>query len=624
MARGKVSLSELSSDGDSLYWLESRPAEGGRVVLVRAGPEGRRDHSPATVSIRSRVHEYGGGAVCLVPGRSPGAFAYVDQTDQRVWLCDGATGPVPLSATAGVGEEHRHGGLSASDDGAWVLSVRETHREGGPRPTRAVVALSTHGAREGEVTLLEGHGFYGAPRADAALARLAVVVWDHPNMPWDASRLLVVPLSRQDGGLVTSGAAWVVAGGPDESVGQPRWARDGTLRFVSDRRGWWQPYAHPGHPATPAGHAEALSDVAAEFHGPDWVLGLTTMAELADGATVARMTATGSDAVVVLGAGGGTPWALDLPCVSVTSVCAHGEGCAVIGSTPATPTDVWAWTPVVGARALRGSAVGGPARRDVAVGEPFTFAGRSGRRVHGTLYRPTPQRNVTSGRPPLVVWCHSGPTSAWQAGLDLSVQFFTTRGFAVAGVDYAGSTGYGRDYRCSLWGLWGLADAEDCLDAALHLVGRGEVDASRLAVRGSSAGGMTALNALASGEGFSACVSWYGVTDLLALAATTHDFESQSNERLVGPLPDTLGRYQARSPVQRAADMHGAVLLLHGTADPVVPPAQAQRLRDALDAVGTRCDLRLFEGEGHGFRRAETLEACLETELAFYLEVLGL
>ncbi len=424
------------------------------------------------------------------------------------------------------------------------------------------------------------------------------------------------------------GAPWTVAGGPDESVGQPLWARDGTLRFVSDRDGWWQPYAHPGRPGEDA-DARKLSDLEAEFHGPDWVLAQSTMAELADGTVVARVTAAARDALVRLrpGTPGSTPpERLEQPCVSVSALCAHRDGWAVIGTTPEAPSNVWVCVPGAAARPLRPPSPTALARRDVAHGAPFSLRGRSGRPVHGTLFRPTlgGTQGPPGSAPPLVTWCHGGPTSSCQPGLDLTQQFFTTRGFALACVDYAGSAGYGRAYRCALWGNWGVADAEDCLDAALHLAARGDVDPQRMAIRGGSAGGMTALNALASGEGFAACASWYGVTDLMGLVATTHDFEAHYTDRLIGPLPQEQRLYQERSPLSRAAAMGGSVLLLQGTEDPIVPPAQAESMRAALDAVGTPCDLRFFEGEGHGFRRADTLTACLETELAFYREQLGL
>ncbi len=638
VARAKVSLSELRSDGAALYWLESRPAEAGRVVMVRSGDDGLSDHSPAEVSIRSRVHEYGGGAMCLVPRQGAGAFAYVDQADQRVWLCRGPAGPehpdaatpLALSAAPPDGETHRHGGLAATGDGEWVLAVRETYRQGAPRPVRCVVALPTRAGPAPERVLLEGHDFFGAPCADLEGKRLAVVAWNHPDMPWDASTLLIVPLARvpgpaPGGDLVASGAPWTAAGGPGESVGQPAWAADGSLRFVSDRNGWWQPWRHPGNEGAERS-VLVPPDLGAEWHGPDWVLGQCTMAELTDGRLVARMTRGPADVLCWVDGSHDPPAPLRQPCVSVSAVCAHGDGVAVVGATRRSAPNVWVWTPAADPRPLR------PVPRlpldaeDLEAPEHLTLTGRSGRSVHAVLYRPSLKgsRAPTGELPPLVVWCHGGPTGACGAGLDLTVRYFTSRGFAVACVDYAGSTGYGRDYRCALWGCWGVADAEDCLDAALHLAARGEVDARRLAVRGGSAGGMTALNALASGEGFAACVSWYGVTDLLGLVATTHDFEAHYTDRLVGPLPEARHLYEERSPVHRARTMRGAVLLLQGTEDAVVPPAQAEGMRDALAAAEVPCELRFFDGEGHGFRRADTLTACLEAELAFYRERFGL
>jgi dipeptidyl aminopeptidase/acylaminoacyl peptidase len=260
------------------------------------------------------------------------------------------------------------------------------------------------------------------------------------------------------------------------------------------------------------------------------------------------------------------------------------------------------------------------------VGQPFSFVGRSGRQVHGLFYAPTGKGTTgpPGTLPPLIVKCHSGPTGAVGAGFDVVTQYFTSRGFAMAAVDYAGSSGYGRAYRCLLWGQWGVADSEDCVDAARHLAARGWVDATRMAVRGSSSGGLTALNALASGEGFAAAVSWYGVTDLLGLARSTHDFEAHYTDRLIGPLPQCADRYEARSPIRRAAEIKGSVLLLQGQDDPVVPPAQTDDLCAALVAEGRHCEVRRFEGEAHGFRRAETLVAALEGELDFYLRELHL
>jgi dienelactone hydrolase len=683
-AAGKVSLSEVASDGSSVYWLESRPAEGGRVVFVRAGGAdgdgdgdgdgcdgaGVVDMTPEGVSIRSRVHEYGGGACCLVPHQEPGAFAYVDGSDEGVWLYGGAgDSPVALSGPPPPRERWAHGGLGASADGDWVVAVREVHGggssgsggagSGGSGPRRSIVALGARAENAGESILAEGHDFYGAPRLDTTAQRLAMTVWDHPDMPWDRSAIVVTPLEVLVDGLtrrsrlVASGPQWDVESGEDVSVGQPAWQRDGRLRFVSDRLGWWQPYVHADVPD--GGPDVALTAVEAEFHGPDWALGQSTMAELPDGRVVARMTSEGRDAlVVVIGPAGEVPPAgplpaprlLPQPCVAISGLCAHGDGIAYIGTPPDGPAGVWTLTPPEPATTVEPTAPPEPAAPletaaavrlrprpasplaagDIAIGRPFAFEGRTGRRVHGLVYRPT--LAGTSGPPdalpPLVVLCHPGPTGSVGAGFDIVVQYFTSRGFALAALDYAGSTGYGRAYRRSLWGQWGVVDAQDCADAARFLATEGQVDRTRMAVRGTSSGGLTALNALADGGTFAAAASWYGVSDLCALAATTHDFEAHYLDRLVGPLPEYRATYEARSPVGRADEIDGAVLLLQGLDDRVVPPAQTERLQGALLARSRPCTVRFFEGEGHGFRRAETLEACLNEELAFYRRELHL
>ena len=374
------------------------------------------------------------------------------------------------------------------------------------------------------------------------------------------------------------------------------------------------------------------------------------MAELADGSLVARRTSEGRDSIVRIVAAGQPPLLVSQPCVTIAGLCVHKDGIAFIGAPPDGPATVWTLGSLAGAggggaAGADGGAGGGAAgdstarpphaatavrpspptplsRGDISVGEAFSLVGRSGRPVHGLFYEPVLEGTTgpPAALPPLLVQCHGGPTGSVQAGYDVVVQYFTSRGFAVAAVDYAGSAGYGRAYRLSLWGQWGVADSEDCADAARHLGATGRVDGSAMAIRGSSAGGLTALNALASGS-FAAAASWYGVTDLLALAETTHDFEAHYTDRLVGPLPECRDRYEERSPTKRVGELKGSVLLLQGLDDLVVPPGQTEGLRDALVAHGRHCEVRLFEGEGHGFRRAETIRAALEEELGFYRRV---
>lgn len=602
------------SAGPWLYWAEARPAERGRVVVRRARVGGApEDVTPDGLDVRSRVHEYGGGAFCVLPdGR--GVVA-VDAGDQRLYRVDRPGGPaVALSPEAPAGERWCHGDLRAAPDGTWVVAVRERHRADAVR--RDVVRYGTGGPGDPGV-LAAGRDFYAAPRPSPDTERLAYVAWDHPDMPWDSSEVWV----QERGGAEPVR----VAGGGGDSVGQPGWSADGALRFVCDREGWWQPWVW-----RPGAAARRTCAVAAEFHGPDWVLGQVSMAEVAPGTVCCRVRRDGLDALALLDEASGALRPVAQPCVSIGAVVAHDGGVAVLGRTPEAPAALW-WGPWAAAGGTRpvgpfapllgAAAPGGPlAPADMSVAEPFSAQAPDGREVTGLFYAPR-RGGVTAPareRPPLVVFCHSGPTGSVEAGFDVVVQFFTTRGFAVAGVDYAGSTGHGRAFRRSLFGRWGEVDAADCVAAARHLAGTGVVDGRRMAVRGTSAGGFTALNALAGAPCFAAAAAWYPVTDLLALEGGTHDFESRSHHRLVGPLPEAAERYRRRSPVHRAAEMSGAVLLCYGLDDPVVPPSQAQALAAALRAAGVDCEERAFAGEGHGFRQAATVEAALRAEVAFY------
>lgn len=657
---GRRSRSALRSDGHALYWVEGRPEEGGRQVVVRAADDGTTvDVVPSGASARSRVHEYGGGAFCLLRGDVTGV-AYVEQVDQRVWRADRSGTAVALTAPPPGGERWAHGDLRATPDGRWVLCVRERHGDDpGGRVHRALVAVPTRPGEE-TVVLCSGRDFYAAPRPDPDGRRLAWTCWDHPDMPWDASEVwegalvtgangapAVVGAHRVDGGRWdpaeppegTDGAEGPAHGGHPVSVGQPLWDGHGGLVYVSDRGGWWRPWRW-----SPETGCRSLTTDRAEYHAPDWALGQATMARLADGSLACRRRCDGLDALVVLDPPTGTVRTVDQPCVVIDAVCAHRDRVAWLGATAHLPSALW-WGPVQpsparpaeGPRVAPGGRIaptGGAAPLaepesplhpgDVSVAEAFTAPGVHGRTVHGLLYPPRLRgvEGPPGERPPLVVHCHGGPTGANGAGFDPVVQYLTTRGFAVAAVDYAGSTGYGRPYRDALTGGWGEADVDDCVAAARFLASAGRVDGGRMAVRGSSAGGFTALCALARADAFAAAATWYPVTDLLGLVAVTHDFERHYTDRLVGPLPQAADDLRRRSPVHRIAEMSGAVLLLQGLDDPVVPPAQATAMAEALRAGGHRCELLLIEGEGHGFRRAETVERCLEAEVAFYHQVL--
>jgi dipeptidyl aminopeptidase/acylaminoacyl peptidase len=652
VAAGKISRSGLHIDGAGIYWLESRPDEGGRQVLVRSSAHGGpADVSPPDRSIRSRLHEYGGGAATVVDGN----LYFVDQSDQALyrWELESGAGAAPtrLTAAAPADGSLRYADGRLSADGDWFVCVEERH---GPRGVgHGIVAVPADGS-QATVPVLEGRDFYAAPRPSPDGAHLAWLTWDHPQMPWDGCELWIGRWAGDDGEpRITESRR--IAGGSDISIGQPLWCGDGSLCYLSDEAGWWQP-----HRLTAVDDARSVPSVLvsaqAEFHGPDWVLGQATMAELPDGALACRMHVDGADRVVRIPApmGSGPDEAdgeadgevelevIPQPCVAISGVCVDDKGgVVVLGATTTVGPSVYAMAPAApsgapGATQGRsrasweqpqllsaGSTLPVPPG-DIAVAEAVVAMTPDGP-VHSLLYPPSSSSfEVPAGTPPpVVVMCHGGPTAANDRGFDPLVQYFTSRGLAVLAVNYRGSVGYGRAYRQRLRGLWGQADVDDCVWAAVSLADEGRVDGGRMVIRGTSAGGLTALGALIRSDRFAGAATWYGVTDLEALAAETHDFEARYIDTLVGPLPDAVATYRDRSPIHHADAVSGAVLLLQGLDDPVVPADQAVRFAEALRAHGVDCRYQAFAGESHGFRQADTLRTAIQAELDFYAAILG-
>ena len=665
VAAGKVSRSGLQVDGRWAYWLESRPDEGGRQVMVRASAtEGPTDVSPPGRSIRSRVHEYGGGSATV----EDGTLFYVDQADQAVyrWEVDGdvapavappvltAAAPTVLTAVATGDRSVRYADGRLSTDGGWFICIEERHGPDGV--AHGIVAVDAQGSLI-TVPVLAGRDFYAAPRPSPDGAHLAWLAWDHPQMPWDGCELWVGRWLDDDAGPRVAEPRRI-AGGTDVSIGQPSWCRDGSLVYLSDETDWWLPYRVDavdvlGAEGQPRAAPSVLVTDRAEFHGPDWVLGQSTVTELPDGALACRRHAEGFDQLVRIPPPSESPVSelevVPQPCVAISGVSVTAEGeVLVLGATPTVGPSVYAVSVASGAdpadpvdpadpadpadptpprgqaRLLSAPPTLSVASGDVAVAEPLEAPSPEGP-VHSLFYAPTSSGFQASpgSAPPLVVMCHGGPTAAADPGFDPLVQYFTSRGLAVLAVNYRGSAGYGRAYRQRLRGLWGIADIDDCAAAAAALADSARVDGDRMVIRGTSAGGLTALGALVRSDRFAGAAAWYGVTDLEALAAETHDFESRYVDTLVGPLPGALATYRERSPMHHADRVTGAVLLLQGLDDPVVPADQAERFAAALRAHGVGCRYQAFAGESHGFRRAETLRAAVTAELAFYADILG-
>jgi len=624
-----VGIGQSAFDGEDLYWIESRPDEGGRCVLVRLSPDGTTiDVTPKPFNVRTRVHEYGGGAYVVDGGTV--LFSHFD--DQRLYRIDPGAEPRTLTPGGALrsaddvidpGEGPRPLPPSAAlryADGAIdrgrnrVVIVREDHRGEG-EAVNTIVAVDLDAGGEGEV-LAEGHDFFAAPRVSPDGTRLCWLTWDHPRMPWDGTELWLADLDAD--GRVEN--ARVVAGGPEESIGQPGWSTGGELFFVSDRSDWWNLYRWSG------GEAVAVCPREAEFGRPQWgfagsVWVFTGPSEILaaylekDGAKLGRID---------VASGALTP--IDLPYSVIGGVHAGpGRVALTVGSPTEAPALVTMDLASGERTVIRRTTDLAIDPAFLSVAEAVEFETEGGLTAHAYLYRPANGDCVApeGELPPLLVKSHGGPTSATEPSLQLGTQYWTSRGFAVLDVNYGGSTGHGRAYRERLKGNWGVVDVDDCANGALHLVAMGIVDGERLAIRGGSAGGYTTLAALAFRDVFHAGASHYGVSDLTALAEETHKFESRYLDTMVGPYPEEKALYEARSPIHHVDGLTCPVIFFQGLEDRVVPPNQAEAMVAALRGKGIPVAYVAFEGEQHGFRRAENIKAALEGELYFYGRIFG-
>lgn len=611
IARSRVVLGGPRLSGDVLHWVERRPAEGGRSVIVRrAGSDQAVDVTSPGFNVRTRVHEYGGGEY-LVHGDS---VFFSNFTDQRLYRQDGpGEDPRPITPEPSTPAAVRYADGRVTPNGELLVCVRERHEAGGV--WNEIVALPADGSREPWV-LASGHDFFSFPRPSPDGRRLAWTSWDHPRMPWDGTELWMADLSS-DG---TLGDPRLVAGGPEESIFQPEWSPDGTLHFVSDRTGWWNLYRDR------EGRIEALHPMDAEFGSPQWIFGFSQYAFPSDGRIACVYSSAGIDHLALLDPATGEFGDVDLPYTDYGYVQASGDRLAFVaasaGEAPAVVVlDVDSGATEVVRRSLSLDVDAGT----LSVPRPIEFPTEDGLTAHALYYPPANRDFTVPGgeRPPLLVFAHGGPTGHTTSALDLEIQFFTSRGFAVADVNYGGSTGYGRPYRERLKGTWGIVDVADSVNAARYLADVGEVDGRRLAIRGGSAGGWVTLCALAFHDVFAAGASYFGVGDAEGLARHTHKFESRYLDGLIGPYPEAVDIYRERSPVHFADRLSCPLILFQGLEDEVVPPAQAEEMVAALREKGIPYAYLAYEGEQHGFRRAENIERSLQAELYFYGRILG-
>ncbi|MFG2946874.1 dipeptidyl-peptidase 5 [Streptomyces adustus] len=607
--------------GEEVWWTEPRPAEGGRRTLVRRRADGTEESVLAAPwNVRSRVIEYGGHPWAGTVRDGVPLVVFVNFADQRLYRYEPGGEPRPLTPVSPVGDGLRWAQPQLRPELGEVWCVLEEFTGDASTDVRRVpVAVPLDGSaaedRGAVRELTEARQrFVTGPRLSPDGRKAAWLAWDHPRMPWDGTELVVADVT-DDG---TFQQVRTVAGGPEESIAQADWSADGRLLYASDRGGWWNLY-RDGEPLCPREE---------EFGGPLWKLGHGWFAPL-DSGLVAVVHGRGATALGILDPETGEvvdaagPWTEFAPSLAV-----HGERVVAVGASPRSAYEVVELDTRTGRARVIGSA-----HQDAAdpthYPEPLirTFTGPEGREIHAHVYPPHhPGCTAPADElPPYVVWAHGGPTGHAPLVLDLEIAYFTSRGIGVAEVNYGGSTGYGREYRNRLREQWGVVDVEDCAAVALALAEEGTADRERLAIRGGSAGGWTTAASLAATDVYACGTISYPILDLAGWATgETHDFESHYLETLVGPLAEVPARYAQRSPAEHADRITAPFLLLQGLDDVICPPTQCERFLERMRGRGVPHAYLAFEGEGHGFRRAETMVRALEAELALYSQVFGL
>jgi dipeptidyl aminopeptidase/acylaminoacyl peptidase len=606
VASGEIGLEQVRIDGADLYWIERRPQEAGRKVVVHRSPDGERsDATPAGYNARNRVHEYGGGDYAV----SDGTVIFSNFADQRLYRQDPSGELTPLTPEAPFrfadGQFDRRRNL--------FFCVREDHTGGG-EPVNTLVRIDLQNGHSSPVIF--GNDFYSSPRLSPDGSVLAWLTWNHPNMPWDGAELWVGKIN-DDGSIAERQR---IAGGESESIYQPEWSPAGSLHFVSDRSGWWNLYRYQD------GEIQALCPMEAEFGQPHWVFGTHLYAFASEQTIICSYATEGRDHLAILNTGTSTLEPIETSFTAISQLQSTADHAVFIGASPIDCSSI-----VLLDFATKRFSVLHRSRQSVvdsgyiSLPQAIQFPTERGLTAHGFFYPPR-NRDYAAAQgenPPLLVLSHGGPTSSSSDALKYSIQYWTSRGIAVLDVNYGGSSGYGRAYRERLNGQWGIVDVDDCVAGARYLAGRGEVDGERLAIRGGSAGGYTTLCALTFREVFKAGASHYGICDLEALAKDTHKFESRYLDRLIGPYPARRDIYVERSPIHFTERLNCPMILIQGLEDRVVPPNQAEKMFEAVRTKKLPVAYLTFAGEQHGFRKAENIKRVLEAELYFYSRVFG-
>jgi dipeptidyl aminopeptidase/acylaminoacyl peptidase len=611
IVKESIGLGQVKMDGDDIYWIEMRPSEAGRQVIVRQTSDGNNvDVNPPGFNARTRVHEYGGGDFVA----HDSIVYFSNFADQQLYRQAPNSAP-ELISEASTDSQLRYADFVFDTSRNRLIAVREDHRENDREAVNTLTAIPLDGGAA--QILVSGNDFYSSPRISPDGSQLAWLTWNHPNMPWDGCELWTGEITA-DG---TLDHQRIVAGGLRESIFQPEWSADGTLYFVSDRSGWWNLYR-----ATADGSVESVCEMQAEFGAPQWIFGLSTYAFESADRIVCTFCDRGLWRLGVIDTHAKELQRIDAPYTEISYVCAApGRAVFRVGS-PQAPFSIMEMDLASrSTKVLRRASTIEIHAGFISEAQPVEFPTENGLTAHGFYYPPknSDYEAPKLERPLLLVKSHGGPTAATIAALMLGIQYWTSRGIAVLDVNYGGSTGYGRAYRERLNGNWGIVDVDDCINGARFLATRGDADGNRLMIDGGSAGGYTTLCALTFRDQFKAGASHFGVSDAEALAKETHKFESRYLDKLIGPYPERRDLYIERSPIHHADKLSCPVIFFQGLEDKVVPPNQAETMVEALHKKGVPVAYVAFEGEQHGFRRAENIKRALDGELYFYSRVFG-
>jgi dipeptidyl aminopeptidase/acylaminoacyl peptidase len=611
IAAETIGAGAITPAGEDVYWIEIRPTEAGRYVLVKRSQDGLvADVTPPPFNVRTRVHEYGGGAFTILGG----TVYFSNFSDQRLYRQIPGSEPQAISPE----EAYRYADFTFDSRLNRLICVREDHTQTGQEAENTIVGVSLEGEFPGEggTILVSGNNFYSNPRISPDGSHLSWLTWNHPNMPWDGTEVWVGELNAN--GSISNHQK--VAGGIDESIFQPEWSPDGILYFVSDRTGWWNLHRWLD------GQVEAVYPMEAEFAFPQWVFGSSAFGFPSKDWVICIYTQNCTSFLARINLAERTLQRIETPYTSLWGLRVNGEYVYFVAASPTQEAALIQLNLSTGSLEIlkrTSSLTIDPGY--LSLPETIEFPTEDGKTAFGNYYAPQNQDFIgpAGEKPPLLVMSHGGPTGASDTSLNLEVQYWTSRGIAVLDVNYGGSTGYGRAYRLRLNGQWGVVDVDDCVNGALYLVNHGTVDEQRLAITGGSAGGYTTLCALTFRNTFKAGASHFGIGDLETFVKDTHKFESRYLDRLVGSYPEFKAVYQARSPIQYIDQLSTPMILLQGLDDKIVPPNQAEMMFAAVKAKGIPVAYLPFEGEQHGFRQAKNIKRALDAELYFYSRIFG-